>query len=443
MDDALATIYTAHVTLQKLRHDRALLDSDFDHVAVFSGALHYQFLDDMSYPFKINPHFKSWLPVTDNPNCWVVYTPNVKPKLIYWQPVDYWHKVAEKPTAVWVEKFELVMIADPDEAKQHLPAGRIAFIGEWDERFASWGTLTPNPEKVVNSLHFDRAWKTEYEIECLRRANVRGARGHVAAERAFRAGDSEYEIHLAYLRGADHVEEETPYGNIIALNENASTLHYYHHDRRRLADSQLHSFLIDAGGSYHGYASDITRTYSRRDDEFQELIAAMDEMQLALCDAIRPGTNYPDIHLLAHDKVAEILVRFGFVRDLDAAAVVERRISSTFLPHGVGHLLGLQVHDVGGFMADRSGKTIPKPEGHPWLRLTRVVESGWVFTIEPGLYFIDSLLGELKKTGEAKYVNWDKVDSFRKFGGIRIEDNVLVTETGRDNLTREAFAHVA
>lgn len=441
MDDALTTIYTAHVTVQKLRCDRALLDTKFEHVVVFSGALHYQFIDDMPYPFKVNPHFKAWVPVTDNPNCFIVYTPNVKPKLIYWQPRDYWHKVAEPLTDKWVEKFDPIMIADLDDAKAHMPKGPAAFIGEWDEHFASWGDLTPNPEAVMNSLAFDRAQKTEYEIECIYRANVRGARGHKAAEQAFRAGATEYEIHLDYLRAADHVEEETPYGNIIALNENAATLHYYHHGRRR--PDERYSFLIDAGAGYNGYASDITRTYSASKDEFQELIDAMDEMQRGLVDMIRPGVNYPDVHLASHRGVAEILVRFGFTKDIDAGGVYDRGISRTFLPHGVGHLLGLQVHDLGGFMADRGGNTIPKPEGHPWLRLTRVVDPGWVFTIEPGLYFKDLLLDELKGGENAKYVNWDKVDAFRKFGGIRIEDNVLVTETGRENLTRRAFSDVA
>jgi len=443
MDDALATIYTAHVTIYKLRHDLALAASHFDHAVIFSGQLHYQWLDDMPYPFKVNPHFKSWVPVTGNPNCFVIYTPGQKPKLLHYQPVDYWHKVATTPTDSWVEKFELIPIADLEEAKQYMPKGRIAFMGEWDERFASWGDLTPNPEAVQNSLHWDRAWKTEYEIECLRRANALGVHGHRAAERAFRKGLSEYEIHFEFLRGANHVEEETPYGNIIALNANGATLHYYHHDRRTYDEPNLQSFLIDAGAQYHGYASDITRTYSRRNDEFQQLINAMDEMQLSLCDEVRPGVDYKNIHLSSHRKVAEILLRFNFLRDLDADGVVEKRISSTFLPHGVGHFLGLQVHDVGGFMADRCGNTIDKPEGHPWLRLTRVVEPGMVFTIEPGLYFIDSLLGELKNTDNAKYVNWDRVDAFRQFGGIRIEDNILVTDTGRENMTRIAFENVA
>ena len=443
MDDALTTIYTAHVTVLKLRHDLALSAGNFEHAVIFGGALHDQFLDDMAYPFKPNPHFKAWVPVTDNPNCFVIYTPGVKPKLVYYQPVDYWHKVADRPTDAWVDKFELVMIANPDDAKQHIPRGRCAFLGEWNEKFASWGDLTPNPEVVMNSLHFDRAKKTEYEIECIRRANVRGARGHIAAERAFRDGASEYEIHLAYLRGADHTDDEVPYGNIVALNEHASTLHYYHHTRDAIDGAHLYSFLIDAGAQHNGYASDITRTYAKNKDEFHALIEAMDAMQLDLVEHCRPNVNYPDIHLLTHRKTAEILVRFGFLRDIDADGAVERRITSTFFPHGVGHYLGLQVHDVGAFMADRSGRTIPKPEGHPYLRLTRVTEPGNVFTIEPGLYFIESLLSELKKTANAAYVNWDKVDAFRRYGGIRIEDNILITETGNENLTRAAFAHVA
>lgn len=441
MDDHLATIYTAHITVLKLRHDRALTENGFDHVLIYSGAQRYMFLDDMPYPFKVNPHFKSWVPVVSNPNSFVLYSPGVKPKLFYYQPVDYWHKVADTPRESWVEKFDLHVLRKPEEARALLPRGRIAFIGEWDESFASWGDLTPNPEAVLNRLHFDRAWKTEYEIDCMRRANESGARGHRAAERAFRDGGSEYDIHLAYLKAANHTEEELPYGNIIALNENAAVLHYYHHGRSR--DEVRHSFLIDAGASCYGYASDITRTYSKQNDEFQQLIDAMDVAQQQLCDACGPGVNYPDIHQMAHQKVAEILVRFGLTKDLDADGVVEKRISSTFLPHGVGHYIGLQVHDVGGFMADPTGRTIPKPEGHPWLRLTRVVEPSHVFTIEPGLYFIDSLLGELRQSDNSRYVQWDKVEAFRKYGGIRIEDDIHITDNGRENLTRDAFARVA
>jgi Xaa-Pro dipeptidase len=432
MKDQLASLYPAHVETVRQRHDRALAESGYDHVIVSGGALHVAFLDDMYYPFKVNPHLKSWVPVVDNPHCFVVYTPGQTPRLVYYQPVDYWYKPAETPAGYWTSQFDIRVITEPQQARDHFPtSGRVAFLGEPEE--LQTGDLNPQP--LLDRLHWERSWKTDYEIECVRQANVKAARGHRAAEAAFRGGATEYEIHLEYLRASDQTEEELPYGNIIALNENAAVLHYFQHDRREL---EHHSFLIDAGASINGYASDVTRTYSSNGDEFGELIKAMDAMQQDLCAAVKPGANYPDIHLRAHRGVAALLAQFAFVK-LDAEAIVETGISSTFFPHGVGHYLGLQVHDVAGFMADPSGKTIAKPDGHPYLRLTRQVDPRMVFTIEPGLYFIEPLLADLQKSDNAKHVNWPKVDAFRKFGGIRIEDDVVVTENGHDNLTRAAF----
>src|SRR5437763_6590455 len=170
------------------------------------------------------------------------------------------------------------------------------------------------------------------------------------------------------------------------------------------------------------------------------MIEVMKSMIQPLCTMAKPVINYIYIHMAAHKEVATILHDFGFVRDLDADAIVEKRMSSTFFPHGVGHFLGLQVHDVAGFHQDRAGCIIAKPEGHPYLRLTRIIDPRMVFTVEPGLYFIESLLAHLKKTDNAKYVNWTKVDEFRKLGGIRIEDDSVVTDDGHVNLKRQAFA---
>jgi len=100
----------------------------------------------------------------------------------------------------------------------------------------------------------------------------------------------------------------------------------------------------------------------------------------------------------------------------------------------------LQVHDVAGFQKDENGGTIPRPPGHPYLRFTRTLESRMVTTIEPGLYFIDMLIAELKNKPQARDVNWDKVDAFRRYGGIRIEDDVVCTDGEPENLTRDAFA---
>jgi Xaa-Pro dipeptidase len=110
------------------------------------------------------------------------------------------------------------------------------------------------------------------------------------------------------------------------------------------------------------------------------------------------------------------------------------------MPHGLGHLLGLQVHDVGGLHAAAESAAVPRPEGHPALRLTRKLEAGMVVTVEPGLYFIDSLLEQLQGGPYSAHVDWSLVRELRCCGGIRIEDNVAVTAGGGENLTRAAFA---
>lgn len=433
-----AHLYAGHLDTLRKRADAALEATGFEHLLIMSGQLHYGFLDDNPYPFKVNPHFKRWVPVADNPECLLVYTPGAKPKLAFYSPVDFWHKTHPVPEDFWTDHFDIRPVAKLDEAVALLPAKleRAAYIGEVHPVLDEWGVRNVNPEDLVNHLHYHFAWKTGYELECLREANRLGARAHLAAEAAFRAGASEYEIHFEYLKACGHTEPQLPYGNIIALNENAATLHYQYQSRSRPAE--LRSFLIDAGATFNGYASDITRTYSANDDEFQQLIDRMDVSQRALCDAVRPGLDYADLQLLAHRHVAEILVEFDLA-DGDPDALVAAGVTRAFFPHGIGHYLGAQVHDAGGKLADEKGGSIPQPEGQPFLRLTRTVDVDQVFTVEPGLYFIPSLLDELRESRVGRAVNWKRVNEFRPCGGVRIEDNVRVTAEGHENLTRPAF----
>jgi Xaa-Pro dipeptidase len=162
----------------------------------------------------------------------------------------------------------------------------------------------------------------------------------------------------------------------------------------------------------------------------------VDKVTLTLVDSLKPSVAYTDIHLLAHAGIAQILQDTGIV-NLPAADIVEQGITRTFFPHGIGHFLGLQVHDVGGLVNDDRGTPKPAPEDHPFLRCTRMIEARQVFTIEPGLYFIDSLLRDLKATPASKYINWDTVDTYRPFGGIRIEDNIIVHRDKNENMTRD------
>lgn len=433
----LSQLYPAHLATLQQRAAAALERAGCDHLVIAAGQPSYRFLDDLPYPFHVNPHFKHWLPVTKAPGSWLVITPGQRPKLIYLQPHDYWHVVPEAPAGYWVEHFDIVIVREAAQAAAHLPLQpqRCATIGEVS---AAVGSHTPdNAETVLNYLHYQRAWKTDYELAMMRVASHLGARAHRAAEQAFRSGASEYGIQMAYLAAARETESELPYGNIICLNEHAAVLHYLHQERNPPAHS--HAFLIDAGASFHGYASDITRTYAGSGAaEFQLLIDAVDAAQRSLCAQVRPGIDYAQLHLAAHQALAGILREHGFIRT-SAEGAVESGLSSVFFPHGLGHYIGLQVHDVGGLQQSDAGGSIARPAGHPYLRLTRSIDTGQVMTIEPGLYFIDMLLAELKAKPEAAEVNWDKVDAFRRYGGIRIEDDVVCGDTP-ENLTRDAFA---
>ncbi|MCB1603744.1 MAG: M24 family metallopeptidase, partial [Xanthomonadales bacterium] len=120
----------------------------------------------------------------------------------------------------------------------------------------------------------------------------------------------------------------------------------------------------------------------------------------------------------------------------DAQTALESGLSNVFFPHGLGHYLGLQVHDIGGRQIDEDGNTLSPPELHPFLRLTRTLQENNVLTIEPGIYFIDMLLDEAKAKGLGKYINWSRVEDFKPYGGIRIEDNIVVKKNKSVNLTR-------
>jgi Xaa-Pro dipeptidase len=437
----LDPLYRAHLDTLKTRHDHALETAGASHAIVFSGAPKLRFLDDYYYPFKANPHFLAWLPLSDTPFCYLVYTPGETPVLIYYQEKDYWHTPPANPNGYWAQYFDIRVVHSLDDIAQHLPQERdkCILIGEISDDTYARGIERVNPSSVINILHYGRAYKTAYEISCMRSASRRGAKGHIAAAAAFIDGKSEYEIHLAYCQATDHTETELPYGNIVALNEHSSVLHYQHLSRTRLQDGR--SFLIDAGASVLGYASDITRTYSRENDEFQSLIDRFDTLQQELVAKVIPGISFSDLHIFTHRKIAELLLEFKLASG-SIDALIETDVTAAFFPHGLGHYLGIQVHDVGGFMADASGNVIDRPSGHPYLRLTRELAPGQVLTIEPGLYAIDMLQANLAGTPGHDLVNHERVQWMRPYGGIRIEDNVRVTANGCENLTRDAFAAI-
>jgi Xaa-Pro dipeptidase len=373
--------------------------------------------------------------------------PGRRPRLFFYQPDDYWYLPPADPESWWADHFDIEVVREAGGWRAGL-AARLAGTSPGLEGVAAIGdspTLTGvfapariNPPGLVNRMHIARTRKTAYEVACIRTATRAAARAHAAAEQAFRTGASEFDIHLRYLAACGHTDTQLPYNNIVALNDHGAVLHYQ--GRERSTPAQLRSFLIDAGAACHAYACDITRTYAYEAGEFADLVAAMDRVQQSLVGGVRAGVDYKALHLRAHRDIAGVLAQAGVIR-VAADDAVESGLSGVFFPHGLGHFLGLQTHDVAGLI-DNQAVPIARPEGHPALRLTRALEAGNVLTVEPGLYFIDSLLHRWRQQQDASMIDWQRVAALASCGGVRIEDNVVVTETGCENLTRPAFAEL-
>lgn len=407
---------------------------------VHSGIEHHYYGDDRGIAFQAYGHLLHWVPV-NRPNQFIYYRPGERP--IYFQivPSDFWYEQAINVEPEWAEALELVRLGSLKELTVELTeraTSSIAYLGECAATAHSLGINAErvNPQGLLAYLDFSRAVKTEYEIIQLRAANRLALLGHAAAKACFLGGGSEYQIHMAYLEATQNLEDETPYTNIVALNEKAAILHYQF--KRKSNKEKASVLLIDAGCRVNAYGSDITRTSVSPDAHplFRSLVTAMQTLELALVDEVRPGLPYPSLHSSTMSGIAQLLIDHEICSG-DREEILQLGIPQLFMPHGVGHLLGIQVHDVGGHQADLSGTKLPPPEDSPALRNTRVMQADMVFTVEPGLYFIPLILEAERNSARGKFLNWKRIDELYPCGGIRIEDNIRVTDEGAENLTRQ------
>lgn len=189
--EPLVSLYQEHIETLQTRTQQVLARFKQDAMLIHSGELLTVFLDDHDYPFKVNPQFKAWVPVTSVPNCWLWVDGVNKPKLWFYSPVDYWHNVEPLPQSFWTDEVEIVALKKADEIAQLLPSQRqnVAYIGPVPERAAQLGIRAEhiNPQGVIDFLHYHRSYKTDYELYCLREAQKTAVSGHRAAREAFLA----------------------------------------------------------------------------------------------------------------------------------------------------------------------------------------------------------------------------------------------------------------
>jgi Xaa-Pro aminopeptidase len=324
---------------------------------------------------------------------------------------------------------------------ESLPAEELPrWLGQRSDRpICCLGVPVPNVTSVAEletelryALNDIRRRKDEVELARMRRAEQATSAGFATVVPLIEPGRSERELQIeleaAFFRnGGDFLA----FDSIVGAGPNSAVLHFPP-TSRPLVDGDL--VLIDAGAEYRGYASDITRTYPASGHftpEQQEIYAIVRTALEKATVRCTPGTEWRDVHRTASLVIAEGLVGLGLLRG-EPESVVERGAQAVFFPHGVGHMVGLGIRDAGGAKRGRE----PAENEFPRLRVDLPLEAGHVFTVEPGIYFVPALIqdpGFRERYGDA--VDWARAESTGDFGGIRIENNVLITDDGPEVLT--------
>lgn len=287
--------------------------------------------------------------------------------------------------------------------------------------------------ELVMAVIAQRLYKSEEEVAEIGHALEITARMHRAAMLTARPGMIESEVMANIHAEALAAGSQLAYGIIASVR--GEILHNPYH-RNRLEHGGL--MLVDAGAeSPMHYAGDITRTFPV-DPVFttkqREIYDAVLDAQLAVIGALRPGVRYLDLHRMAAQRMTEHLIQIGLMRG-NAEDAMEAGAHALFFVHGLGHMLGLDVHDMEDLGEQHVGYT-PDIErssqfGLNYLRLARKLEPGFVLTVEPGLYFIPALIDQWRAAGKFReFIDYDRTEAYKDFGGIRIEDNCLITSEG-------------
>ncbi|MEM8528470.1 MAG: aminopeptidase P family protein [Bacteroidota bacterium] len=287
---------------------------------------------------------------------------------------------------------------------------------------------------LIKAVVAQRSIKSEEEITEMEKALTVSRIIHHRMMKHTRAGILEAELASIAQGIAMAGEGDLAYPPIVTVN--GQTLHNHHH-HHVLQEGQM--ILADVGAEVKSiYASDITRTFpvsktfTSKQREIYQIVLDAEERAIEAC---RAGIPYRDVHFLASKVIVEGLKEVGLMKG-DAEEAVAKGAHTLFFMHGLGHMIGLDVHDMEDLGEDYVGYSESivrsKDFGTAYLRLGRELEEGFVITVEPGIYFIPELIKRWK--AESKYesfINYEKLEDYLNFGGIRIEDNVLITESGR------------
>ncbi|KAI0190253.1 putative Xaa-Pro aminopeptidase pepP [Xylaria flabelliformis] len=276
-----------------------------------------------------------------------------------------------------------------------------------------------------------RVVKDDYEIALIKKANDISSAAHKAVLESVRKARNEYELEGVFIGNCTRQgAKKQAYPSIVASGRSAATLHYVHNDKE-LAGKDL--LLLDAGSEWDTYASDITRTFpisGRFTEQSRAIYEIVLQMQNDCIKMLKEGVWWDDVHVRAHEIAIDGLLSLGILKG-DRKEILEARTSTAFLPHGLGHYLGMDTHDTGG----HPNYSDPDPMFR-YLRVRRNLPAGSVVTVEPGIYFCEFIIRPyLKDPKHSKYIDEKVLGNYWDVGGVRIEDNIVITKDGSINLT--------
>ena len=288
--------------------------------------------------------------------------------------------------------------------------------------------------KAVVSM---RSYKDEDEVDQMVDAVNMTGEMHITAMEMTKVGVKEHETVASLYATAKYYDCYLAYPAIFSVN--GQTLHNHHH-HHTMQDGQL--VLNDSGiENKMRYAGDITRTFpvsGRFTQKQKDIYSIVLEMEEECIASLQPNKLYRDYHLLAYRIMLTRFKELGLLKG-DVDDMLDQGVAGMFMPHGLGHMIGLDVHDMEDlgeqYVGYRNGLNRSEQLGLKSLRLARELEAGFAITVEPGIYFIPELIKKNHSEGQFKdFVNFERLESYLDFGGIRIEDNVLITENGYEVL---------
>lgn len=276
-----------------------------------------------------------------------------------------------------------------------------------------------------------RVVKDDYELALMQKANNISAVGHKLVLERVRAAKNEQELQAAFLAASvSQGAKNQSYSSIVASGRAAATLHYVRNDLPLEGKLNL---LLDAGAEWSCYASDITRTFpisgkfSKESREIYDIVLRMQEECIAM---LKDGVLWDDVHYRAHEVAVEGLLALGILKG-DKKAILDARTSVAFFPHGLGHYLGMDTHDTGGNPNYEDKDTMFR-----YLRVRGRLPAGSVITVEPGIYFCNFIIEPyLKDSVHSQYIDAAVLERYWDVGGVRIEDNLIITSSGAENMT--------